>query len=794
MAQNTEPYTAVPTVEPSIDGSGSRYQSVPEANPAAFGSGIGEAAQKAGGELQQTGNKAIDVASDFNRMATDARVENDFANQYATGAADLRQKFDMLDDNDKIGGSVAYLSGLNGLGQRFTGEQSQASPYYKERMSGLIGRHIFSETTGINREVVDSTLRLGAQGKMSLMAANNGYAAQNYDNPTVVDQMSDANSGLRTLQVMDAGHDPTTPDGAATLEEYQRQDTGAMADGMVKAAVSEGNIAAAMRIRGTYNNSIPGYQQLAQDNLIHTASMRQFGTAGVSSLSAGQTIPSVISAPPVQVQAVVANTAQASGINPNDALTVAQIESSMGKNVGTRGTIGQDKGSAGQPLDAQAKALCDNWKAAHDPAATALGREPQGWEQYTVYQQGAGGGAALLKADPNAKAVNILKPLYANPKDALSAIVNNGGNAAMTVSDFLNQNKQRWTDSAERAHCDFNPATREAAFLPPTSGPLAENAPLLAPATLPGDQILAAHQAPGTVVQPGANPAQDFRNWERANILNMQQIMAMPSGPAREALLKENQFQTAKRQGAATAYKNELTIQATQLMADPKFSMDMVSSEMYSALAEEHPQTLIAMQNRAKEKQGGVAKEVEENGPAFHQLNVGTQQGAEVPTTPEAINKAYNDGQITAKAQDYLLSKTIGKKSMTPQEENYKKNVEEYAKVELGYTGVNSMPESIAAYSKFSIALDAYLGDPKIRDKGAQDIYDLSEGSPLNKLVKSFEPSYGNMLPSPTQKPGLFSHTPSVPKQEDLEVGKTYNSPKYGQIKWTGTGFVKVGQ
>lgn len=770
MAQSQ--YTGVPTVNPTSGGSGATYQSVPEANAAAFGAQIGEAEQKLGATGQEVGNKGMDLAGHFAEMATRSKAENDFASQYATGASALRKKFDMLDDKDKVSGSVDYINGLNALGQSFTGDEAKGSPFYKQTMSGLIGRHIFSETTGINREVVNSTLNLAAQSKMAVISTNNGYAAANYDDSAVVDQMAQSNSGLRTLQVMDAGHDINSPDSKAILEEYQRNDIGLMADGMVKAAVSQGNISSAMRIRATYNDAIPGYKQLQTDGIIHAVSMQQFGSSGNSSLAAGGKIPEVVGAPPSAVQALVANTAHTSGINPNDALTVARIESSMGTNVGSRGTLGQDKGSAGQSLDVQAKALCDNWKAARNPAATALGREPEGWEQYTVYQQGSGGGAALLKADPNAKAMDVLSQFYPNPKTALAAITGNGGNATMSVSDFLNQEKQRWNDSAERAKCDFN-----------------DNSP-------PGDQILAAHQNPGATVQPAADPVQDYRNWQKANITNIQQIMAMPSGPAREALLRENQFQTAKREGASNAYNQQLITQATQMMADPKFSMDQVKPETYTALAQDHPQTLIAMQTRAREnaeRADPAAKEALQKGAGFHELNVGTQEGAEIRTTPEMINKAYNEGKLNSEAQDYLLSKIVGKKSLSPEEDTYKKNSLEYAKASLQYQAYD--PASVAAYSNFNMALDQYVTQAKTAGKSLHEIYDPKN---LDPLIKQFEPKYADILPQPEEHKGflgrLFSSTPqqlAVPDQKSLVSGQTYDTPKYGKLIWTGTGFVK---
>ena len=763
------PYSqGVADVAPQSGGTGATYGDVPQANAAAFGGGIGEAEQKAGGQLQETGNKTLDLAAHFAEMATTSKAENDFASQYATGAAALRQKFDMAPDQDKVAASVEYLNGLNNLGQSFTGDNSQGSPLYKQVMGHFIAQHAFSETNGINRDVVDSTMRLSAQSKDAMIAANNGYINENYDNQTIVDQNHENNKALRTLQYMDAGHDPTTPQGAASIAEAQRNDTGMMANGMVNAAIAKGDIASAMRIRGTYNDAIPGYQQLAQDSLIHAVGMQQFAGMGNSALAAGQPIPQVPGAPPATVQAVVANTANANGVNPNDALTVARIESSMGTNVGSRGTIGQDKGSAGQPLNAQAKALCDNWKAAHDPAATAVGREPQGWEQYVVYQQGIGGGVALLKANPNAKAVDVISSLYSSPKLALEAITNNGGNAAMSVSDFLDQEKQRWTDNAARANCDFNGTTP------------------------PGDQIMAAHQTPGAMVQPAANPAQDYRNWQRANILNMQQIMAMPSGPARDALLKENQFQTLKRETASNSYKGDLVNQASQLAQNPNFtSMQQINPDMHSALLEVSPNTLSYMETRAeynlKHQGGTVTEDQQKYGSRVNDVLNGIWNGN--VKSISTLHDAVANGSLTIAGYDKAAKELDGMN--TPEGTGEAKLREQTFKAVrsmiMGKADSFGIPDPHGEETYGHAMALMYQAESKAKETGLTDIYDPNSknwiGNVARPLVKSVDQRVAELG-------GGSKLSPDMPPPEKRVVNQIYQSPT-GLVKWTEDGWVR---
>ena len=612
------------------------YLSV-RANPEEFGAGIGAAAQNLGKATEQVSS----VADQFATMASESRANDDFANKYSVQAADLRKNFDMLDGQDKIHGAQDYIQNLQKLGQSFTGDDADGNMIYKRSMGQLIGRHIFAETTGVDREIVDSQKKFAASSADDLMAANNGYAAANYNNPAVVSQSLNSNDSLVAIQHIDAGHDPSDPISADLIKQKQDAVAGDMASGMINRAVSSGDMVAANKIRADYSPVIPGYKQLQLDSFLHAGNMQQTGAAGTAALAAGLPLPETVGAPASHVQATIANTAKASGIDPNEVLTVARIESSYGANVGSRGTIGQDKGSAGQPLDAQAQALCDNWKAAKQPATDALGRAPEGWEQYTVYQQGAGGGAALLKADPNARAIDVLKPLYANTQDAVSAITKNGGVSSMSVGDFLAQEKQRYNDNFDRAKCEFPDGQ------------------------IPGDAITAPHQTSGPAVQPGANPMQDLRNWNRANEMTLSQIQAIPNVETRQRLLQDNNEKTRVIESKANAYKNDLVNQAGQLAANPNFtSMNQVPTNMQAALLEANPNTLSFLEKKAQDnldKQSGtVTKDQRDYGSGINNVLNDVWDGK--ITNQAQLHDAVKSGQLSLSGYDRLSKELIGPK------------------------------------------------------------------------------------------------------------------------------------
>lgn len=169
----------------------------------------------------------------------------------------------------------------------------------------------------------------------------------------------------------------------------------------------------------------------------------------------GQTGSVAPNSPAVQA---VTNAATRNGVNPDHALTTANIESNIGRDPGAA-NIGEVRpstaasvgASPGGGVNQQADTMAKVWKRSGEIAKTSLGRDPEPWQSYVVYQQGPGGGPALLKADPKARAVDVLTQVYGNPTNATSAIVKNGGTADMTAGDFLNHIKQLWAAKQTKA-------------------------------------------------------------------------------------------------------------------------------------------------------------------------------------------------------------------------------------------------------------------------------------------------------------------------------------------------------
>jgi hypothetical protein len=96
-----------------------------------------------------------------------------------------------------------------------------------------------------------------------------------------------------------------------------------------------------------------------------------------------------------------------------------------------------------QEIDAMKRLTEDNRQG----LIKALGREPQEWELYLAHQQGVGGAVALL-SNPNAKVIDVLKPLYKNEKQAQDAINNNGGNLDMTAAEFSSKWQNKFNNTS----------------------------------------------------------------------------------------------------------------------------------------------------------------------------------------------------------------------------------------------------------------------------------------------------------------------------------------------------------
>lgn len=179
-------------------------------------------------------------------------------------------------------------------------------------------------------------------------------------------------------------------------------------------------------------------------------------------------------------QAIIGE-AQQQNVDPATALATAQIESSMGRNLGSRGNIfqlGQSEwstiggGSMGEPETDIRNGVAWLGKTQSD-LASKLGRQPDGWEVYLAHQQGVAGATKLLN-NPDTPAGKLVSP---------ENITANGGDPNAPASAFI----AKWRSTFQRHAAGFSSG------LTPPSGALSSGPDGAAPASpvAIGDSIAA---------------------------------------------------------------------------------------------------------------------------------------------------------------------------------------------------------------------------------------------------------------------------------------------------------------
>ncbi|UIL29745.1 lytic transglycosylase domain-containing protein [Rhizobium leguminosarum] len=141
------------------------------------------------------------------------------------------------------------------------------------------------------------------------------------------------------------------------------------------------------------------------------------------------------------IRSIITDAANRYGINPQDALEMAQIESGLNPQAQNKSSTA---GGLFQFLDST-WAKYGKGASKYDPYANAdagmrlardninflkkkLGREITGGEMYLAHQQGAGGALNLL-ANPNTMAVDLV---------GRAAVLGNAGQTGMTAAEFAN--------------------------------------------------------------------------------------------------------------------------------------------------------------------------------------------------------------------------------------------------------------------------------------------------------------------------------------------------------------------
>lgn len=640
----------IPDVTPSYGALG---------NPAAPESNRPIVGYRAGGTeaaISQIGDDATKTADTLYHQQTELQV-NTAKSNYMTDMVTFKDSPEEKNNPDTDGAPARWQAASNAAMKKYS--NTITSPFASQMFQAAAPMEI----KGFQNqylEAADSKRR--DMGKASILQqgdqASNNFL--NTQDPST--QKTIVNTYLNSL-------DNAEKTGLISATERQNETarwTGQATESTVSKALTDGNVDYANRFYQGMKGAISGFKQAEIEKQLHGVTMQQTGQSNAQNLLLGKPLVPTDTPPgAVHARAAVADAAHDAGIDPNSALTVLRIESSDGINVGVRGDIGQ----TGKPgdLPTQASNLVGALKSANATATNALGRPTQPWEDYVVYQQGAGGGPALLKAsnDPTANAVDVLKPYYKTSALALSAIKNNGGNATMNASQFVSMLQTKYQDNAQRSEMALpgSPTEIQAAAATPTAMDTQVAAPVTAAGQKPGEAILSAYKTTGPVMQQGATPVQSLNEMDKVYPDALNRANAIPNLNERDATLRALEQQHSIAQQGAAAWKTQFENQVENLATSPKFtSVSQIPPDMLAGLKDD-PTKMSYLETRANFNlthgvEGAGSKDAKEYGPGFTSMFLQIHSPAGGSPQLTDVNKVYQamaDGKVTVAGVDKLV-------------------------------------------------------------------------------------------------------------------------------------------
>lgn len=157
----------------------------------------------------------------------------------------------------------------------------------------------------------------------------------------------------------------------------------------------------------------------------------------------------------------IARKARQDGVDPSVALTISHIETggsfshtAQNPNTSAHGLFqivnktwkGQGGGDRNN-VDEQIKQGLKHIKNANSYITSKMGRPPVAHEQYLGHLLGPSGAVAVLKADPNAKLIDVVRKY--DSKNA-NAIVKNNGMDGLTVGQAIDKWRNKWNSLSSR--------------------------------------------------------------------------------------------------------------------------------------------------------------------------------------------------------------------------------------------------------------------------------------------------------------------------------------------------------
>ena len=537
------PYSqGVADVKPDSGGTGATYGDVPQANAAAFGAGIGEAEQGVGQQTNQLAQKFADIYNES--------TARDAATKTATDMATEQARFMQLKGNDAVAGLKQHQDNLNQIVQANSqGLSLNANQMFQKDASFMVDRALYSAGAhvGEQAEAAEKTSLKGA-----IDSGVNGFA-MNPNDPSNIHKIFDNSisldhaNGVGDKDVVNANASANFGKAFTNAIEANQYSNPDLANKLYDQAMTGSYVAP----DGTKIPFLDASQRAVVSEKMHSANEIMNANAVFSNIMAGNKPPPPIGGGmnEVNVKATVAANAQKAGNDPNVAMMIAGLESSFGR---TSANIGGVKGD-GTMEEKQAEATT--------VANNVVGGNATPAQIYIAYQQGPGGGAALLKTlqtNPNASAVDVLTPLYKDDakstaaEKATSALTGNGMPANATVKQVTDFLQKKCDDMYGQVACNTVDANGKQIDV--------------------AQAITKPYQTPGAPAQPTSNPVEAMKQFNDLYSSRQAQIDSLPSG---SKLQKDVQEQLnaieAHMKKAVDVYNEQNTSAIREITSQPDF-------------------------------------------------------------------------------------------------------------------------------------------------------------------------------------------------------------------------------
>ncbi len=394
------------------------YNTIDRATPDAFGGQVGQTLQQAGDALQQNALRR-------QQLANETAVQEAYANQFSPQLRAITQNYMKLEGKDAEAAFPQYQQEINDLRNQ---TRENLNPYQQRLFDERSTRRVEGDLDGMARYAASQTKQWEWNTHNAVLSDLIAEAEANYNDPRRVA------AAVNQLDNQTANY-ANSHGWSDEVYEYQlRKNNDMLWSAVIKrraifdpegAMATYRDAAAKKRISGSAQGELEQFLKPIQDL---QSAQNAYGKVTGGAMARA-----------------IAGEAQRQGVDPGTALTIWSAEggvtnpatknpdsSATGIFQHTSGTWSDLGGTDQDRLDASRQVQLGVALARQNTAALAkdLHRQPQPWEVYLAHQQGMDGAKALLHADPDANAAEVV--------GNLKAITLNGGTPDMSAGQFTN--------------------------------------------------------------------------------------------------------------------------------------------------------------------------------------------------------------------------------------------------------------------------------------------------------------------------------------------------------------------